>query len=152
MAQPSTIFKAELEISDMDRGYYNTHSITVARHPSETDERMMMRILAYALHASEALIFAGGLSSTDEPDLWELSATVCPAQRLAKDSEEWASIWGAKGFPQDEAETMIAQRRRIIGKQAKDKHDKAVKDEKDREQKKLLQLAAVRRRWRSRGA
>jgi uncharacterized protein YaeQ len=71
MALPSTIFKAELQISDLDRSYYNTHSITVARHPSETDERMMMRILAYALHASEALSFAGGLSSTEEPDLWE---------------------------------------------------------------------------------
>ena len=71
MALPSTIFKAELQISDMNRGYYDTHSITVARHPSETDERMMMRILAYALHASERLTFAGGLSSTEEPDLWE---------------------------------------------------------------------------------
>jgi uncharacterized protein YaeQ len=71
MALPSIIFKAELQISDMNRGYYNTHYITVARHPSETDERMMVRILAYALHASDALSFAGGLSSTEEPDLWE---------------------------------------------------------------------------------
>lgn len=71
MALPSTIFKAELQISDLNRGYYNKHCVTVARHPSETDERMMMRILAFALHASEALSFAGGLSSTEEPDLWE---------------------------------------------------------------------------------
>jgi uncharacterized protein YaeQ len=71
MALPSTIFKAELQISDLNRGYYNAHSITVALHPSETEERMMMRILAYALHASDALSFAGGLSSVDEPDLWE---------------------------------------------------------------------------------
>lgn len=78
MALPSTIFKAELLISDMNRGYYNTHAITVARHPSETDERMMVRIFAYALHASDALSFAGGLSSTEEPDLWErdLSGTI----------------------------------------------------------------------------
>jgi len=71
MALKSTIFKADLEIAHVNRGYYNTHSVTVARHPSETDERMMMRILAFALHASDALTFANGLSSSEEPDLWE---------------------------------------------------------------------------------
>lgn len=75
MAQKSTVFKAELQIADMDRNYYGSHSITVARHPSETDERMMMRILAFILNASEALVFAGGLSSSDEPDLWQKDLT-----------------------------------------------------------------------------
>lgn len=71
MALPSTVFKAELHISDMDRHYYETHNLTLARHPSETDERMMVRLLAFALNASENLAFAQGLSAPDEPDLWE---------------------------------------------------------------------------------
>lgn len=71
MAMPSTIFKADVQISDMDRHYYQNHNVVVARHPSETDERMMMRILAFALNASERLSFANGLTASDEPDLWE---------------------------------------------------------------------------------
>jgi uncharacterized protein YaeQ len=75
MALKSTIYKAELQIADMDRNYYGTHALTIARHPSETDERMMIRVLAFALHASEALSFAKGLSDTDEPDLWQKDLT-----------------------------------------------------------------------------
>lgn len=75
MALKATIFKAELHIADMDRNYFQTHSLTIARHPSETDERMMMRVLAFALHAHEALIFGKGLSSDDEPDLWQKDLT-----------------------------------------------------------------------------
>ena len=59
----------------MDRGYYNEHALTVARHPSETDERMMVRLLAFCLHAGEALAFGKGLSTDDEPDLWEKDLT-----------------------------------------------------------------------------
>ena len=70
MALKSTIFKADLQIADMDRHYYEPHSLTLARHPSETDERMMVRLLAFALHADEALSFTKGLSTDDEPDLW----------------------------------------------------------------------------------
>lgn len=70
MALKATIFKAELAISDMDRHYYQTHTLTLARHPSETDERMMVRLLAFALHADEALQFTKGLSTDDEPELW----------------------------------------------------------------------------------
>lgn len=70
MALKSTIFKAELAISDMDRNYYANHHLTIARHPSETDARMMLRIALFALHADEQLIFGKGLSSDDEPDLW----------------------------------------------------------------------------------
>ncbi len=75
MALKATIFKAELQIADMDRSYYRDHTLTIARHPSETDERMMVRLVAYALHASEALAFGKGLSSDDEPDLWQKDLT-----------------------------------------------------------------------------
>jgi uncharacterized protein YaeQ len=75
MALKSTIYKAELQISDMDRHYYQSHPLTIARHPSETDERMMIRVLAFALNASETLGFGKGLSDTDEPDLWQRDLT-----------------------------------------------------------------------------
>ena len=67
--------KAELAISDMDRHYYATHALTLARHPSETDERLMVRLLAFALFADERLQFGKGLSSDDEPDLWRKDLT-----------------------------------------------------------------------------
>ncbi|MCD0501989.1 YaeQ family protein [Bordetella petrii] len=70
MALRATIYKADLHVADTDRHYYGSHALTVARHPSETDERMMVRLLAYALHAQEGLAFTKGLSDTDEPDLW----------------------------------------------------------------------------------
>lgn len=75
MALKSTIFKAELQIADLDRNYYQNHALTLARHPSETDERMMVRLLAFAMHADPALIFGKGLSSEDEPDLWRKDLT-----------------------------------------------------------------------------
>jgi uncharacterized protein YaeQ len=70
MALKSTVHKAELSISDMDRHYYATHALTLAQHPSETDQRLMVRLLAFALFADERLAFGRGLSSDDEPDLW----------------------------------------------------------------------------------
>jgi uncharacterized protein YaeQ len=70
MALKATIFRVGLQVSDIDRHYYATHDLTVARHPSETDERMMVRLLAFALHADPALAFTRGLSTGDEPDLW----------------------------------------------------------------------------------
>ncbi|MBU0593180.1 MAG: YaeQ family protein [Gammaproteobacteria bacterium] len=75
MALKATIFKADLNIADMDRNYYHDHTLTIARHPSETDERMMMRLLAFALHADENLAFGQGLSTDDEPDLWQKDLT-----------------------------------------------------------------------------
>jgi len=75
MALKATIFKAELQISDMGRNYYHDHTLTIARHPSETDERMMVRLLAFALHAHEALTFANGMGIDDEPDLWQKDLT-----------------------------------------------------------------------------
>ena len=62
MAIKSTIFKMSLNIADMDRGYYADHALTIARHPSETNERMMVRVLAFALYASERLEFGKGIS------------------------------------------------------------------------------------------
>ena len=78
MALKSTICKAQLQVSDMDRGHFGEYALTVARHPSETDERMMVRLLAFALHAAHAkdgLQFCKGLSDEDEPDLWQKDLT-----------------------------------------------------------------------------
>lgn len=70
MALGATVFRIGLNISDMDRGYYGEHKLTVARHPSENDERMMVRVLAFALNASDDLRFGRGLSTDDEADLF----------------------------------------------------------------------------------
>ncbi len=73
MAIKATIFKCELVISDLIRHYYQTHNLTLARHPSETDERMMLRILIFALNAHELLEMTKGISTDGEPDLWQKS-------------------------------------------------------------------------------
>ena len=75
MALNSTIYKAELQISDMDRHYYATHALTLARHPSETEERLMTRLLAFALYADDRLEFGKGISDEDEPALWRKAYT-----------------------------------------------------------------------------
>lgn len=75
MALKATIFKADIQIADMDRQYYQDHILTIARHPSETDERMMVRLLAFARHAHEALVFGKGLSDSEEPDIWQKDLT-----------------------------------------------------------------------------
>lgn len=75
MALKATIFKADVQIADMDRHYYDTQALTLARHPSETDERMMVRLLAFAIHADAALTFTKGLFDTEEPDLWQKDLT-----------------------------------------------------------------------------
>lgn len=75
MALRATIYKADLHVADSDRHYYGSHACIVARHPSETDERMMVRLLAFALNADEGLTFTKGLSDTDEPDLWRKDLT-----------------------------------------------------------------------------
>ncbi|MDG2502516.1 MAG: YaeQ family protein [Porticoccaceae bacterium] len=84
MALGATICKAELNIIDMDRHYYQQHSLTIAQHPSETDQRLMVRLLVFALHASESLSFTKGLSTDDEPDLWQKS--------LSDDIELWIEL------------------------------------------------------------
>lgn len=75
MALKATIYKAALQIADMDRPYYGDHALTIARHPSESEARMMARVLCFALHASDALAFGKGLSTDDEPDLWQKDLT-----------------------------------------------------------------------------
>jgi len=75
MALTATIRKAELQISDMDRGYYASHTLTLAQHPSETDDRLMVRLLTFALNADDRLEFGRGLSVDDEPDLWRRDYT-----------------------------------------------------------------------------
>ena len=73
MALSSTINKASITIADMDRHYYQSHELTLAQHPSETELRLMIRLIAFMANASEQLQFTKGLSSDDEPDLWQKS-------------------------------------------------------------------------------
>ena len=75
MASNATIFKATIHIANMDRHYYEDHAVTLARHPSETDERMMVRLLVFVLHAHEALSFGRGISAEEEPALWQKDLT-----------------------------------------------------------------------------
>lgn len=75
MALRAIIYKAELQIADMDRHYYADHALTIARHPSETDERMMARVLAYALYARDGIAFTKGLFEVDEPEVWVKNLT-----------------------------------------------------------------------------
>jgi uncharacterized protein YaeQ len=89
MALNATVYKALLHIADLDRQYYADHSITLARHPSETEERMMVRLLVFVLHAHEDLQFGRGLSSEDEPALWRKDLTGAV--------EQWVEV----GLPDD---------------------------------------------------
>ncbi len=70
MALKATIHKAEVQLADMDRNHYADLALTIARHPSETDERMMVRLLVYALYAQDGIAFTRGLFEVDEPDIW----------------------------------------------------------------------------------
>jgi uncharacterized protein YaeQ len=94
MALKATIYKANVQLADMDRNVYGDHGLTIARHPSETDERMMIRLLAFALNVPAsndhgALEFAKDLWDTDEPALWE------------KDLTEQIVHWIDVGQPED---------------------------------------------------
>lgn len=75
MAISSTINKVSLNIADMDRHYYESHELTVAQHPSETDFRVMIRLIAFMANANERLSFTKGIDSSEEPDLWLKSLT-----------------------------------------------------------------------------
>jgi uncharacterized protein YaeQ len=70
MAPNATVYKLELQVSDMDRHYYASHNLTLAQHPSETDLRLMARLIAFALFAEERLEFGRGLSNDEDPDIW----------------------------------------------------------------------------------
>lgn len=71
MAANATIYKASLNIADMDRNYYAEHNFTLAKHPSETDLRLMIKLVAFMLNADETLLFTKGITQDDEPDLWQ---------------------------------------------------------------------------------
>ena len=75
MALKATIFKVDLSVADMDRNLYENFSLRLARHPSENDARMMVRLLAFMMYADERLEFGKGLSTDEEPDLWHKDLT-----------------------------------------------------------------------------
>jgi len=102
MALTATIFKAELQISDMDRNYYADHLLTLARHPSETDERMMVRLLAFALNADEHLSFTKGMGVEDQPDLWQKS--------LSDEIELWIDV----GLPDERRVRKACNRSKLV--------------------------------------
>lgn len=81
MAQSATIYKLALNVADMQRHYYQQHELVLAMHPSETDFRFMIRVIAFALNAHEQLSFTKGLSTDDEPEAWIKS--------LSDDIELW---------------------------------------------------------------
>ena len=70
MAIKPTIYKLRIALSDLERNYYDSLSLTIAQHPSETNERMMARVMAYVINAQDRLTFCKGLSAVEEPDIW----------------------------------------------------------------------------------
>lgn len=89
MAIGATIYKADIAISDIDRNYYQSHQLTIALHPSETVQRMMLRLTAFILNAHEDLKFTKGISTDDEPDIW------------IKDLQENIKLWIDLGQPDE---------------------------------------------------
>jgi len=89
MALPATVYKVQLSLSDTDRHVYDDFPLTLARHPSETEERLMVRLLAFALHADEHLQFTRGLCADDEPELW------------LKDPTGTVQLWIEVGLPDE---------------------------------------------------
>jgi uncharacterized protein YaeQ len=75
MALRASIYRVELSVADLDRNVFERHTLTMARHPSETEERLMVRLLAFAMHSDESLAFGRGLSTEGEPDLWKRDST-----------------------------------------------------------------------------
>ena len=84
MAIKATVIKLDLTISDMDRDYYQQHTLTMAQHPSETEQRLILRTIAFTLFAHEDLQFTKGLSEDSEPDLWQ--------KNLIDDVEVWIDL------------------------------------------------------------
>jgi uncharacterized protein YaeQ len=90
MALPSTVYRASVQLSDLDRQVYEQLQTTLAKHPSETEERLVARLLAYALCYQEELVFTKGVGSGDEPDLW------------ARTADDRVSVWIEVGLPDPE--------------------------------------------------
>ncbi len=87
MALKPTIYKMKITLSDLDRDYYDALSLTIARHPSETLERMMVRVLAFCINAQEGLAFTKGLCAVEEADIW------------ARTLDDQISLWIDVGEP-----------------------------------------------------
>jgi uncharacterized protein YaeQ len=102
MALRATIYRCDLTVSDLDRHVYGQHALTLARHPSETEERMMVRLLAFALHADTALAFGPGLSTEDEPDL------------ILRDPTGVIDLWIDVGLPDEKAVRKACGRARQV--------------------------------------
>jgi len=90
MALPSKVYKTSIQLSDIDRGVYETLQATVAQHPSETEERLVARLLAYAIFYEPELTFTKGISATDEPDLW------------VKRADDRVRLWIEVGLPESD--------------------------------------------------
>jgi uncharacterized protein YaeQ len=97
MSPKSTVVKVELQVSDMDRHYYASHALTLAQHPSETDLRLLVRLIAFALHADERLEFGRGLSDEDEPALWRRDYTGAIEQWIELGQPEESRLRRAAG-------------------------------------------------------
>ena len=102
MALRATIYRCDLTVADLDRHVYGQHALTLARHPSETEERMMVRLLAFALHADAALAFGPGLSTEDEPDL------------VRRDATGAIDLWIDVGLPDEKAVRKACGRARQV--------------------------------------
>lgn len=102
MALKSTIYKVELDIADLDRNYYAPHTLTLACHPSESETRMMIGLVVFALNAHERLAFSRGLSETGEPDLWQ--------RDLTGDLELWVEL----GHPDEKRLAKACGRSRAV--------------------------------------
>lgn len=102
MALKPTIYKLRISLSDLNRNYYDTLNLTLAQHPSETLERMMVRALAYCINAQEHLVFTKGLSDIDEPDIW------------ARTLDDQISLWIEVGEPSVERVKKACQRAKSV--------------------------------------
>ncbi|WP_372882602.1 YaeQ family protein [Psychromonas sp.] len=100
MALKPTIYKMNINLSDLNQDRYDTLNLTVALHPSETPERMMARVIAYCLNAQEFLTFTKGLSVADDPDIW--------AKSLADEFLLWVDV-GEPAFERIKKASRLAQ-------------------------------------------
>jgi uncharacterized protein YaeQ len=101
MGTKSTIYKAELTITDIDRQYYETHPLVIAQHPSEPDRRVMARLIVFAIFVHERLEFGRGISSDQDPDLWRRDLTGVIEQWIELGQPEESDIRKACGLSKE---------------------------------------------------
>ncbi|HEX8960257.1 MAG TPA: YaeQ family protein [Geobacteraceae bacterium] len=102
MALPSTVYRATIQLADVDRGIYETLPATLARHPSETAERLVLRLLAYAVCYAPELSFTKGVGAGDEPDLW------------VRGGDNRVALWVEVGAPEPERLLKAARHARRV--------------------------------------